>query len=55
MSSPSPEVPIRVLVSPGDAEHYAEELLDVEIWSHEPTVADLDGFAATVEAADRLS
>jgi hypothetical protein len=50
-----PEVPIRVLASPGDAERYAEVLQDVEIWPHEPTVADLDGFAATVEAADRLS
>jgi hypothetical protein len=26
-----------------------------ELWSHEPNVADLDGFAAEVEAADRLS
>jgi hypothetical protein len=49
-----PDVPIRVLVSPDDAERYAELLQDVEFWSHEPNVADLDGFAAEVEAADRL-
>jgi hypothetical protein len=28
-------------------------LADVEIWEHEPSVADLDGFAAEVEASDR--
>ena len=49
-----PEVPIRVLAAPGDAERYADELRDIELWSHEPNVADLDGFAAEVEAADRL-
>jgi hypothetical protein len=48
------DAPIRVLVSPADAERYADLLRDVEVWSHEPNVADLDGFAARVEAADRL-
>jgi hypothetical protein len=48
-----PEVPIRVLVAPADAERYAEQLHDVELWTHEPNVADLDGFAAEVAAADR--
>jgi hypothetical protein len=50
-----PEVPIRVLASPGDAARDADLLRDVEVWSHEPDVADLDGFAARVEAADRLA
>jgi hypothetical protein len=50
-----PDVPIRVLVAAADAERYAELLQDVESWSHEPNVADLDGFAAEVEAADRLA
>jgi hypothetical protein len=50
-----PDVPIRVLAAPGDVERDAELLQDVEIWSHEPNVADLDGFAAEVEAADRLT
>jgi hypothetical protein len=30
-----------------------ELLEDVEVWTHEPSVADLDGFAAEVEANDR--
>jgi hypothetical protein len=48
------DMPIRVLVPPTDAEGYADLLAGVEVWTHEPTVADLDGFAAEVEAADRL-
>jgi hypothetical protein len=47
-----PEVPIRVVVTPEQAERYADELADLEILTHTPTVADLDGFAAEVEAAD---
>lgn len=35
------------------AEHYREVLAGVEVWTHEPTAADLDGFAAEVEANDR--
>jgi hypothetical protein len=35
------------------AEQYRDELAGVEVWTHEPTVADLDGFAAEVEATDR--
>jgi hypothetical protein len=50
-----PDLPIRVLVAPGEAEKYRDLLQDVEIWSHEPNVADLDGFAAEVEAADRFA
>jgi hypothetical protein len=50
-----PDMPIRVLVSPADAQRYAELLRDVELWTREPNVADLDGFAAEVEAADRLA
>jgi hypothetical protein len=46
------DMPVRVVVSPADAERYADLLRDVEVWTHEPTVADLDGFAARVEAAD---
>ena len=45
--------PIRVVVRPGQAERYRDVLAGVEIWSHEPTVAELDGFAARVEATDR--
>ena len=49
------DVPIRALVSATDAERYPDLLADVETWVHEPDVADLDGFAAEVEAADRLA
>lgn len=49
------DVPIRALVSREQAQRYADLLADVEVWTHEPTVADLDGFAAEVEAADRLA
>jgi hypothetical protein len=48
-----PDLPIRVVVHPEQAERYAALLADVEIWEHEPSVADLDGFAAEVEASDR--
>ena len=46
-------LPIRVVATPEQAERYREELAGVEVWTHEPTTADLDGFAAEVEAADR--
>jgi len=45
--------PIRVVVGPGQAERYRDALAGVEIWTHQPTVAELDGFAARVEATDR--
>jgi hypothetical protein len=46
-------MPIRVVATPEQAERYRDLLAGVEVWTHEPTVADLDGFAAEVEAADR--
>ncbi len=48
-----PDVPIRAVVRPGQRERYANVLDRVEVWEHEPTAADLDGFAASVEASDR--
>jgi hypothetical protein len=48
-----PDVPIRAVVSPEQAARYAASLEGVEVVTHEPTVADLDGFASEVEAADR--
>jgi hypothetical protein len=47
------DVPIRVIVSAEQAERYADELVGIEVVTHPSTVADLDGFAAEVEAADR--
>ena len=45
--------PIRVVVSPEQADRYRAELEGVEVWTHEPTAAELDGFAARIEAAAR--
>jgi hypothetical protein len=50
-----PEVPIRAVVRPGQGSKYADLLAEVAVWEHEPTAADLDGFAAGVETADRYS
>jgi len=48
-----PDIPIRVVVRAGQAERHAAALAGVPAWRHDPTAADLDGFAAEVEAADR--
>jgi hypothetical protein len=48
-----PEVPIRAVVPPGQRGKYSDLLGEVEVWEHEPTAAELDGFAASVEASDR--
>jgi hypothetical protein len=48
-----PDVPIRAVVSAEQAERYRATLDGIEIYTHESTVADLDGFASEVEAADR--
>ena len=50
-----PDLPIRVVVRPGQAEQHRDVLAGVEVWTAEPTVAELDGFAARVEAADRFA
>jgi hypothetical protein len=47
------DLPIRVVVRPDQRVRYADLLATVQVWDHQPTVADLDGFAAQVEAADR--
>ena len=49
-----PDLPIRVVVHPDQQARYASLLSKVQVWDHSPTVADLDGFAAQVEAADRM-
>jgi hypothetical protein len=36
-----PDLPIRVVVAPGQADRYAEFLTDVEVWSHEPTAVPI--------------
>lgn len=47
------ELPIRVVVPRRQQDRHADLLQNVQVWDHEPTVADLDGFAALVEAVDR--
>jgi len=47
------DVPIRVVTTSEQATRYAEELCGIEVVAHISSVADLDGFAAQVEAADR--
>jgi hypothetical protein len=49
-----PDLPIRVMAPASAGPPDAELLAEVELWPGEPSVADLDGFAAEVEAADRL-
>lgn len=50
-----PDLPVRVVVRREQQERYADLLSAVQVWDHSPTVADLDGFAAQVEAADRYA
>ena len=46
------DMPIAVSVQPGQETTHAALLEDLYVWSHSPTAAELDGFAALVEAAD---
>jgi hypothetical protein len=46
------DIPIRAVVHPGQEARYKALLDRVEVWEHDPTAADLDGFAAEVEAAE---
>jgi hypothetical protein len=48
------DVPISVVVPRGQEETYAAELAGVHVWIETATAGQLDGFAAEVEAADRL-
>lgn len=49
------DLPIGVLVQADQAARYADLLANVNVWTRQPTVSDLDGFAAEVEAADRFA
>jgi hypothetical protein len=48
------DVPLVAVVKPGQDEQYADILRGVQVWTGEPTVAELDGFAAHTETADEL-
>ena len=47
------DMPIAVAVREGQLAAYGTELEGLYVWDHQPTTADLDGFAALVEAADK--
>lgn len=47
------DVPIRVVVRPGQSTKYADVLRGLKVLDHVPVAGDLDGLAAEVEAADR--
>ena len=51
----NPDIPIRVVATDDQALRYRDLMAGVQIWTHTPNVADLDGFAAEVEAADRYA
>ncbi len=46
------DVPIGVVVKPGQAERHAGLLAGLKVWDHTPSAGDLDGLAASVDAAD---
>lgn len=47
------DLPIRVVVRPGQMTKYAELLEGLKVLDHVPVAWDLDGLAAEVEASDR--
>ncbi len=44
------EIPIRAVIRSGQELEYTELLAGVDVWTHEPTAADIDGFAAVLES-----
>lgn len=52
-SSLRDDIPIRVVVRPGQNERYADLLAGLRTWSWMPVAGDLDGLAAEVDAAQR--
>ena len=46
------DVPIVAVVRAGQKQKYPDLLAGVQVWEAEPTISELDGFAAEVEAAD---
>ena len=50
-----PDMPIRVVARPDQLIRFGELLAGFEVLVNAPTAADLDGFAAEVEAADLMA
>jgi len=53
-SSLRDDMPLRVVVRPGQEEEYAFLLRGLKVWTHTPVAGDLDAIAAEVEAADKF-
>lgn len=49
------DVPIHVVVRPGQELQYAELLKSLKVWTHTPVAGDLDALAAEVEAAEGVA
>lgn len=47
------DLPVRVVVQPGQADKYSDVVKGLKVLTHEPVAGDLDALAAEVEAADR--
>lgn len=47
------DVPVRVVVRPGQAEKYLDVVKGLKVLTHEPVAGDLDALAPEAEAADR--
>jgi hypothetical protein len=50
-----PDLPIRLVMRPDQVDRYRDLLAGFEVLVREPSAADLDGFAAEVEASDRMA
>jgi hypothetical protein len=48
------DVPVAVVIRPDQEECFRDVLRGVDVWTASPSVAQLDGFAAKVEASDEL-
>ncbi len=48
------DVPIRVVLEPGQAERYPDLIRGLKVVDHAPVAGDLDALAAEVDAADGL-
>ena len=48
-------LPIRVVVRPGQVEKYPDLVKGLKMWTHTPVAGDLDALAAEVEAVERGS
>lgn len=49
------DIPIHVVVRPGQESEHAGLLKSLKVWTHAPVAGDLDAFAAEVEATERIA